>query len=199
MTPRTVILASASPRRRALLEALGLSCRTEPAAVDETPRDGEPAAAFAERAARDKAEAVAERHPSAVVLAADTVVEVDGTILGKPADAADARRMLLLLAGREHRVHTGVALTADRRRASVVDTAGVRFGPVDERTLAWYVATPEPYDKAGAYAVQGRAGLFVRSVSGSPHTVVGLPLHVLPDLFRRCRIELLDLLLPPPG
>ncbi len=194
-----LILASGSPRRRALLETLGLAHRVVPADVSECPEAGEPAAVFAERAARDKAAAVAETAADAAVLAADTVVEIEGEILGKPCSDDDARRMLGRLGGRKHRVHTGVALMANGRVASLVDTTTVRFADLDRASIDWYVASGEPRDKAGAYAVQGRGGVFVTAVEGSPHTVVGLPLHRLPELFAACGLDLFALLHPERG
>lgn len=174
-----LILASASPRRRELLTTAGIEHVVDAANVDETPHAGEAPAAYAERLARAKAAAVAARHPETPVLGADTVVVIDDTILGKPVDAADARRMLTLLSGREHVVLTAVAVA--RRglvRSSVAETSVVMrhiSGPeIDD-----YVATGEPMDKAGAYAIQGGAAGFVRSVFGDFDTVVGLPIAVV--------------------
>ncbi len=191
---RWLVLASASPRRRRLLQTLGLPHRIVPSAVDETPEAGEAPAAFAERAALDKARAVAGLIPEAHVLAADTVVEIGGAILGKPRDDDDARSMLAALAGTEHRVHTGVALVSDGAEASLVDTTTVAFLPMEPDEIDWYVRSGEPNDKAGAYAIQGIGGLFVRSIEGSPHTVVGLPVHRLPELFAACGLDLWTLL-----
>jgi septum formation protein len=117
------------------------------------------------------------------------VVEVDGVALGKPADARQAAEMLRQLAGRAHHVHTGVALAAGARCESLVDTALVRFLPLDDAMIRWYVATGEPMDKAGAYAVQGCGGLLVEGIVGSPSTVIGLPVHRLPELFARCGLD----------
>ena len=186
-----LVLASASPRRRQLLALLGIAHEVDPAGVEESPLPGEAPETFAGRAARDKAAAVARRHPGRPVLAADTVVTVDGAILGKPRDTAEAAAMLRTLSGRSHLVHTAAALALGGRTASLVDTAEVRFRELDERTIRWYVATGEPLDKAGAYAVQGAGGLLVARVHGSPHTVVGLPLHRLPELFAELGLDLL--------
>lgn len=189
-----VVLASASPRRRQLLRILGLEHLVDPAGIDEAPAPGEPAGAFARRAAADKAREVAGRHPGAPVLGADTVVEVDGRILGKPADDNEARMMLRALSGREHHVHSGLALAVDDRLTALVDTAAVRFRSLDEGMIDWYVTTGEPRDKAGAYGVQGAGGLLVEAVFGSPHTVVGLPVHRLPELFAAADLDLWKML-----
>ncbi len=178
-----LILASSSPRRRQLLDLLGLPFEVDPSTVDEIAMDNEPPPAFALRAARDKALDVAARHPGRPVLGADTVVEIDGKILGKPSDAKHAGEMLRLLSAREHQVHTAVAFVLDGKCVDLIDTAVVEFVALDDEMIRWYVATGEPLDKAGAYAIQGLAGAMVVRVDGSPHTVVGLPLHRLPRLF----------------
>jgi septum formation protein len=181
--PHSIILASASPRRRQLLELIGVDFEVDPADVDETAIAGEDPAAFATRAARDKARWVARRHPERLVLGADTVVEVDSEILGKPSSAEDAASMLRRLSGRSHFVHTAIALIAGDGSHEIVDSAQVEFVDLSDETIRWYVATGEPMDKAGAYAIQGLGGLLVARVEGSPRTVVGLPIHRLPELF----------------
>ena len=153
---------------------------------------GENPTAFAVRAARAKAGLVAERFPRRPVLGSDTVVEAEGRILGKPVSTGEARAMLRLLSGRSHRVHTAVALAVDGGCQSLIDTAEVAFRRLDDAVIDWYVGTQEPMDKAGAYAVQGAGGLLVASVTGSPQTVIGLPLHRLPELFRECGLDLWD-------
>jgi septum formation protein len=190
----TVVLASGSPRRRELLEILGLRFDVRPAADEETPRPDEEPAAFAVRAARAKAELVAKGHPRLPVLGSDTVVEIDGGVLGKPVSTTEARAMLRLLSGRTHRVHTALALVIDGRCRSILDTAEVRFRALDDHTIDWYVSTTEPMDKAGAYAVQGAGGLLVEAVNGSPQTVVGLPIHRLPALFDAVGLDYWDYL-----
>ncbi len=192
-TDPSFILASASPRRRDLLDLLGLSYLVEPADVEEVRAAGESPADFARRAAGDKAEHIASLH-TLPVLAADTVVAQDGDALGKPHGPEEAAAMLRRLSGREHLVHTGVALAHSGRSQSLVDTAVVRFAAIDEATIRWYVETGEPLDKAGAYAVQGAASLFINSVDGSPQTVIGLPLHRLPALFGALDIDFWRLL-----
>ena len=181
-----LILASASPRRRELLAQLGVPFEVVTSDVPELPAPAESPAAFAQRVARDKAAEVARRCPQALVLAADTVVAVDGDIFGKPRDRADARRMLEALAGRTHEVLTAVALRtpADDVEELVVRSA-VEFRALTAREIEDYVDGSEPYDKAGAYAVQGQAQRFVVQVRGSYTNVVGLPLDEVRELLRR--------------
>ncbi len=188
-----IILASASPRRRQLLDLIGLPHLVRPADVEEIQRRDETATEFALRAARDKAAAVATEN-GLPVLGSDTVVEIDGKALGKPVDRVDAVRMLNLLSGRTHHVHTAVALAHDDRCAALVDTTFVTFRSLSDPMIDWYTSTDEPMDKAGAYAVQGRGGLLVAGIDGSPHTVVGLPIHRLPELFERCDLDFWNLL-----
>ena len=192
-----LVLASSSPRRRELLAMLGIPCRVIPSELDERQLPDEGAAGFALRAARDKALAVAGSGVELPVLGSDTVVEVGGVALGKPVDERDAIDMLRRLAGRAHHVHTGVALAVGGRCESLVDTAVVRFLPLDDAMIRWYLATGEPMDKAGAYAVQGRGGLLVESIEGSPSTVIGLPIHRLPELFTRCGLDFWELIRQP--
>ncbi len=173
MTTRELVLASTSPRRRELLGLLEIPFRAvAPIGVDESPLDGESPPEVAGRLAAEKARSV-DGDP---VLAADTVVELDGDVLGKPLDAEEARRMLVRLSDRTHRVHTGVALRTGDRVAVEVVTTLVRFVPLDAEAIEWYLATGEPFDKAGAYAVQGAGGVFVDEIRGSVSNVVGLPL-----------------------
>lgn len=173
-----LILASASPRRAELLTSAGYAFDVAPAHVDETPAPGEPPEAYALRVARDKALTAAEEHwiEGAVVLAADTVVVRDGHILGKPRDSQDAGRMLRLLSGGFHEVHTAVvALWGGDERSEVVTTR-VRFVPMTAADVAWYIASGEPRGKAGAYAIQGLAARFIDRIEGSWSSVVGLPI-----------------------
>jgi septum formation protein len=175
------VLASGSPRRQELLAQLGLTFAAVTPDVDETPRPGERPADLVRRLAAAKAAAV-DGDP---VLAADTTVEVDGEILGKPLGDEDARRMLRLLSGRAHRVHTGVAVRAGERLGLDVVTTIVTFVPLQPAVIEWYVATGEPRDKAGAYAVQGRGSVFVERVRGSVSNVVGLPLTSVARLLQQ--------------
>lgn len=172
-----LVLASASPRRAELLRAAGLDVDVDPAGIDEAARGGETPQDFVRRMACEKAEAVAPRWPGRAVLAADTMVVVQEQVLGKPADANDAVRMLGLLAGRDHLVMTGVCLWGGASPAPRlhVEQTRVWFAPMSEAEIAWYVATGEPADKAGAYAIQGLGSRFVTRIEGSYSNVVGLP------------------------
>jgi len=180
-----IILASASPRRRELLSSAGIDHVVDAANVDETPLDGETPAAYAERLAREKASAVAARHPDAVVIGADTVVVIDDRILGKPVilgkpkDAADARRMLEALSDREHAVLTAVAVARGGRIRSETAETSVVMRKISPSEIASYVETGEPMDKAGAYAIQGGAAPFIAGISGDFDNVVGLPMTVV--------------------
>ena len=180
-----IVLASASPRRAELLAAAGVPFDVDTADVDETPRDGEAPHDYVRRLAEAKARAVAVRHPARLVLGADTTVVVDGTILGKPVDAADAGDMLRRLSGRSHQVLTGVALVRDGRTVEVgVAVTDVWFAAMTEADIDAYVATGEPMDKAGAYGIQGRASCFVTRIDGSYSNVVGLPVALVHQWLR---------------
>lgn len=175
----TLILASASPRRRELLATLDLPFSVMPAHIDERHHAAEPPESYVARLAREKATQLAKQFPSAWVLGADTVVVLDQHILGKPADAAAARDMLSSLSGREHTVMTGVAVVHRDRgmtQGDVVSTR-VRFHTLQAADIEAYIATGEPFDKAGAYAVQGIGGQFVAALEGCYNNVVGLPLE----------------------
>ncbi|HYV84569.1 MAG TPA: Maf family protein [Patescibacteria group bacterium] len=184
---RDLLLASASPRRSELLALVGVRFRATPVDLDETPRPGETPRALAERLALAKARAVEAPAAPALVLGADTLVVVDGAVLGKPRDDAEARRFLRLLAGRTHEVITSFAVRLCPEESHEVETAvsRVTFAPMSEEEIAWYAATGEGRDKAGAYALQGIGALFVRAVEGSYTNVIGLPLDRLyPHLVR---------------
>jgi septum formation protein len=185
-----VILASGSPRRRELLEQLGLKFTISTPDVDETPRPAEDPIVYVRRVALAKALAV-EAPDDALVIAADTTVEIDGEILAKPFDGEEATRMLAQLSGRTHRVHTGVAMRRGEDRAGEVVTSLVTFTPVTPEMIEWYVATGEPLDKAGSYAVQGIGGVFVEKVDGSVSNVIGLPLHTVVRLAGELGVTLL--------
>lgn len=182
----TLILASASPRRRELLATLDLPFRVMPAHIDERHHAAEPSASYVARLAREKAAQLAEPYPSAWVLGADTVVVLDQRILGKPADAAEARAMLSSLSGRTHTVMTGVAVVHRGRGTTQCDVVStrVRFRPLQAADIEAYIATGEPFDKAGAYAVQGLGGQFVAALEGCYNNVVGLPLQRTMALLR---------------
>lgn len=185
-----LVLASASPRRQELLARLGLTLVPAPVDVDETPLPGEPPLAVPLRLARAKAEAAAARFPELPVLAGDTVVVLDGRILGKPQDREDARRMLLALRGRTHVVASALALVHAGKTASVVDVSRVTFTAFSPALLEWYLAGTEWQDKAGAYALQGQAAVFVDRVEGNVQAVVGLPLARIPQLLAQVGLEL---------
>ena len=173
-----LILASASPRRLELLAQIGVvPDRVHPADVDETPLKAEPPPRLADRLARTKAAAVAELFPDAVVLAADTVVAVGRRLLEKPADEAEAAAFLRLLSGRNHRVFTGVAAARAGRLSTRTVETRVSFKPLSEAEIAGYLATGDWRGKAGGYAIQGPAGVFVRRIVGSHPAVMGLPLY----------------------
>ncbi|HEX8130734.1 MAG TPA: Maf family protein [Pyrinomonadaceae bacterium] len=176
-----LVLASASPRRAEILRAVGWPFEVAAANVDEAARGGEEVSEYVERLACEKAEAIAEGRASGLVLGADTVVAVGGQVLGKPSDEEDARRMLRLLGGRWHDVLTGVALVRAETGEVLVahELTRVRFAPVTDAEIDWYVATGEPADKAGAYAVQGRAALFIEEIEGDYWNVVGLPVRLV--------------------
>lgn len=188
----TLVLASGSPRRRELLGQLGLRFTIAAPDVDESAHPGEDPVAYVRRLARDKAAAVPAAS-DALVIAADTTVEIDGDILAKPEDAADAARMLRRLSARTHRVHTGVALRMGDQVAVDVITSMVTFVPLAPAAIEWYVGTGEPLDKAGAYAVQGAGGVFVQRVQGSVSNIVGLPLHAVVRLAADLGVDLLAL------
>jgi septum formation protein len=181
-----LVLASASPRRRALLEEAGLAFTIEPIDADEQRLAGEPPADYVMRLALVKARAAFARHAADLVLGADTTVALGNDILGKPVDDADARQMLERLSGRAHVVLTGVALVWNGGERVAVERTVVSFKPLSDEDIAHYVATGEPRDKAGAYAIQGLAGRFVDRIDGSYSNVVGLPVAVvLPLLAER--------------
>jgi septum formation protein len=179
-----LILASASPRRAELLKAAGFEFEVRVADIDEAPRVGEPPREYVLRVAREKAGAIlrgpdkAGRHEEdgrEIILAADTAVVVDGEILGKPADDEDARRMLSRLSGRAHEVLTGVSIRNGADERSAVESTAVWFKPLTDQEIAWYVASGEGRDKAGAYAIQGLGSRFIPRIDGSYSNVVGLP------------------------
>ncbi|OBS09960.1 Maf family protein [Acidihalobacter prosperus] len=195
MSPARLLLASASPRRSALLDQIGVTHRVVPAHVDETHRMGEAAADYVCRLALDKARAGwRQRQDERAALGADTAVVLDGDILGKPADAEEAEAMLARLSGRAHRVCSAVALTDGTREEVRLSESEVWFRAIAPAERARYVATGEPLDKAGAYAIQGWAAIFIEHLSGSYSGVMGLPLYETAAL-----LELWDTGTPPGG
>ncbi len=198
-----LVLASASPRRRELLAQAGFTFRVHPAHIPEDPLEGEDAIAYVTRLAREKAEVVfrslssednakqeSDSDPGTlVVLGADTTVTLDNEILGKPEDAGDAARMLRRLSGRTHRVITGVAAVCARRVEVAAEATAVRFLTLSDQEIDAYVATGEPMDKAGAYAIQGLAARWIPRIEGCYFNVVGLPLALVVSLLDGCKIQ----------
>ncbi len=181
ISPR-VILASASPRRRELLDLVGIPHDVQPADIDERYRDGEEGAGHAERLAREKGATISARNPDAIVISADTIVLIDGLVLGKPRDEADAARMLSMLGGQTHVVLTAVAVAYGREMRSGVESVRVTFRTLDQERIGAYIATTEPMDKAGAYGIQGFGATLVERVDGDYFAVMGLPLARMVDL-----------------
>jgi septum formation protein len=188
-SPERIVLASASPRRKDLLDQIGLDFVVVPGDIDESVRPGEAPIDYVRRLAVEKAHAVTTA-ASDLVIAADTTVDVDGRILGKPDDEADARRMLKMLSGRAHRVHTGVAVRFSGRTVADVGTTFVKIQPITDSLMDWYIGTGEPFGKAGAYAIQGEAAVLVDGVQGSITNVIGLPLAVLDRLMQAVGVSL---------
>ena len=174
-----ILLASRSPRRVQLLSHLGISPEIVPADIDETPQHGENAVAYVERLAREKVTVISQRQQylSAVIIGADTTIDIDNDILGQPVDRDEAHTMLRRLSGRTHRVHTGVAVIDTSGIRSTVVTTLVTCVPITDEVLAWYLDTNEWQGKAGSYAIQGQGATLVATIRGSYSNVVGLPLR----------------------
>ena len=180
---RSIVLASGSPRRRELLGQMGITAfEVLPARGEETAPAGLTPAELVRYLAMQKAREVAAQRPDALVIGADTVVVLDGKVLGKPKDEADARTMLSALSGRRHEVYTGLAVVCDGREYGHAECTEVAFRDLTEVEIAAYVATGEPMDKAGAYGIQGRACVFIRGIRGDYYNVVGLPVCALHEL-----------------
>jgi septum formation protein len=189
-TPRpSLVLVSASPRRRWLLDNLGLTFEVSPADIDERPRPEEMPEAYARRMAREKAAAAGAANGGAWLLAADTVVALGATPLGKPRDAAEAASMLTRLSGRDHVVFTGVAIVAPDASTAVNEVVAtqVRFRVLSAEDVARYIATGEPFDRAGAYAIQGEGAHLIDRIEGSYTNVIGLPVPEVMAWLRSCR------------
>ena len=184
--PPSVVLASASPRRLGLLKNIGVAPEVRPADIDETPLPGESPARYVERLAVAKAVA----RDGEVVIAADTTVSINGQIIGKPASRAEALDILRTLSGQTHTVFTGLAVLSPSGTTSAIVTSEVTFIQAGEDLLAWYADTDEPYDKAGAYGLQGAGSMLVAAVQGSVTNVVGLPLAQLHELMSIPRVTL---------
>ena len=187
--PLRVILASQSPRRRELLSLIGIRHEVRPADVDETVLPSEEPIAQCERLAREKVAAIAQHEPDALVIGSDTIVVLDGEILGKPVDVSDAESILAKLSGRTHTVHTAVAVARGREVRSGVESVEVTFRPLSAQQIRDYVATEEPMDKAGAYGIQGYGATVVERVHGDYFAVMGLPLGRVVALCRELGLE----------
>ncbi|HMI47660.1 MAG TPA: Maf family protein, partial [Gemmatimonadaceae bacterium] len=176
MSACKVVLASASPRRRDLLNLIGIDHDVRPANIDETMRPREAPGRHAERLAREKASVIAKRDPDVITIGADTVVVINRKVLGKPTDEADAARMLKMLSGREHTVITAVAVARGKKLRSAIEEVRVKFRRLRDDEIAAYISTGEPMDKAGAYGIQGCGATIVERVEGDYFAVMGLPL-----------------------
>jgi septum formation protein len=183
------VLASSSPRRKELLSVLGIPFTVMPASIDEVPAAGESPEAFASRVAREKGMEAASRLDDSVVLSADTVVTIDGEILGKPVDQEDAVRMLQKLSGRRHSVYTAICLIDQRQPQTIegLDKTDVWFDPMTEAQIRDYVRREDVMDKAGAYGIQGYAGVYIPKIEGNYFNVMGLPLPLVHKFL--CRIS----------
>ena len=190
--PQTVVLASASPRRQALLAQIGIECEVMPSRIDEEARKNESPLDYVRRMAVEKATSVAMQVPGRVVLGADTDVVIGPRILGKPRDRADFLEMFSLLSGQTHQVITAVSLVLEERRWLETSVSEVTFREVNEEEMLAYWETGEPCDKAGGYAIQGLAAMFVRAISGSYSGIMGLPLYETSELLRGAGISLLQ-------
>jgi septum formation protein len=187
-----LVLASSSPRRQELVRAAGIPFEIQPAHIPEEPLPGESAKACAERLAREKAYEVARQRPQDAVLGADTVVVINNQILGKPTDSADAVRMLRTLSGREHQVITGVCLVVGGQWFVASETTSVTMSEISEKEIADYVATGEPMDKAGAYAIQGFASRWIPRIEGDYSNVVGLPVALVCRMLKESGVRVFD-------
>lgn len=186
-----LILASASPRRQELLAQIGVRYQLAPQNIDESPRDGESPVELVRRLAEEKARAALAENagPDIVVLGSDTIVVYDGVILGKPSNRQDALRMLALLSGSSHEVHTAVSICSSDQQSTLLCTTEVRFRPISDAEAAAYWDSGEPEGKAGGYAIQGLAAVFVESIAGSYSGVMGLPLFETAQLLQQFGID----------
>ena len=177
-----LVLASGSPRRSEIMNSVGWEFTKDVPDIDESEREGEDAETYVQRLAKEKAEAVATSHPGEIVLAADTTVVLDGQIIGKPTDLPDARRMLEMLAGNWHEVLTGIAVMTNGTSRVGLQRTRVKFAPMNDAELDFLVALGDPLDKAGAYAVQAQAALFIEGIEGDYWNVVGLPISLVYEM-----------------
>ena len=181
-----LVLASGSPRRSEILESVGWEFTKQVADIDESEIEGEKPDDYVVRLAREKAESVASKYPSEIVLGADTTVLINGKILGKPADLEDARRMLKMLAGNWHEVLTGIAIVQNGETRSAIQRTRVKFAPMSDAEILFLAERGNPLDKAGAYAVQAQAALFIEGIEGDYWNVVGLPISLVYRLLDKC-------------
>ena len=189
MSEPRVILASQSPRRRELMNLVGIRHEVMPADIDETPFADESPAAHVDRLAREKASVIAKQHPDAIVVGSDTIVVIDGKILGKPSNEADAAATLRVLSGRTHRVFTGVAVAHGEKVVSDVEDVAVTFRPLTDEEIHAYIATREPMDKAGSYGIQGYGATIVERIDGDYFAVMGLSLVRMVRLLERVGVR----------
>lgn len=190
-----IILASASPRRRELLEQLGVRVVVQPVDIDESQKEGELALAYVQRLAITKANVgfdIMGKQNQLPVLGSDTIVEVDGIVLGKPENRTHAKGMLQQLSGKKHTVHTSVAIVACEERYAATNSTDVEFKVLDEQEIDDYLATNEADDKAGSYAIQGVAAQFISCITGSFSGVMGLPLYETAQLLQQCEIKTIN-------
>ncbi|MFZ6014973.1 MAG: Maf family protein [Patescibacteria group bacterium] len=182
---KKVILASSSPRRKEMLNALGIANEAIPADIDETPRKGETTKVMVKRLSYEKAKKIAEQNPKRLVIASDTALDFKGKILGKPRNKKHAKEILQLLQGKKHLIYTGICLMQGDKSLTAVEETKVYFRPMTKKEIDWYVGTGEPMDKAGAYGIQAYGGLFVKKIEGSYSAVRGLPIEKLVDLLKK--------------
>ena len=180
-----LVLASGSPRRAEILSSVGWTFTKVIPDIDETERDGESPENYVRRLAEEKAQAVSHQHPDSIILAADTTVVIDEQIIGKPADLDDARRMLTILSGRWHDVLTGVAVKRDGKIDVGMERTGVKFSEMSNEEIEYLARMGDPLDKAGAYAVQAQAALFIEQIRGDYWNVVGLPISLVYRLLKK--------------
>ena len=185
-----LVLASGSPRRSEIMNSVGWEFVKVVPDIDESERPGESPAEYVKRLAKEKAEAIAVLHPGEIVLAADTTVVIDDQIIGKPLDGPDARRMLTMLSGNWHEVLTGIAVARDGRVVVDMQSTRVKFAPMNAKEIDFLVEKGNPLDKAGAYAVQAQAALFIEGIEGDYWNVVGLPVSLVYELVRRTSADL---------
>lgn len=177
-----LVLASGSPRRSEIMNSVGWEFTKDVPDIDESEREGESPVEYVQRLAMEKAHAIAPSHPNEIVLAADTTVVINDEIIGKPADLDDARRMLKMLAGNWHEVLTGIAVTKNGSSEVGLQRTRVKFAPMSDEEINFLAVTGDPLDKAGAYAVQAQAALFIEGIEGDYWNVVGLPINLVYEI-----------------